>query len=399
VELIAGDTAARLDAPEGHLHHVFTAARAVALDDVGQLVLDAPPSQRRHAGPQHLAVQGVGEAHGGAPPAHHHRHEPPGFQLLERGQAVAALEVGETEALADGEQLQHRETRSVHAGEVLVDEFVQRDRGGQVAHEAPGAAFLHEHATLGGTAHQLGEHLEVAAREASQLPQRGRRDRGAEGAVEQVAELVGCERLDVQPHEVAVAMQAGQPCRGGPPEAVRADRPDEERRARHDERHEHGDRRVVEQVEVVHEQHEPAVARHPAQLGAGAVVQAGALVVAHTEPADEWCRQQMGEGAEWDRLHRLVAHGTGGRPPGTLGVAERFFGQARLADTCRAVQHDAARGAGAVMAVDRAELLGAAGQRPVGERHRSTLAPATRLIPREVMARGAVASTRASART
>ena len=354
----------------------------MALDDVGQLVLDAPPSQRRHAGPQHLAVQGVGEAHGGAPPAHHHRHEPPGFQLLERRQAVAAFEVGEAEPLADGEQLEHGEARHVHAGEVLVDQLVERHRGRQVAHEVPGAAVLHEHAALRGAAHQLGEHLEVAARQAGQLVERGGRHRVAEGAMEQVAELVWRERVEVETNEVAVAVETGETCRRRPPDAVRADRADEERRARHDERHEHGDRRVVEQIEVVHEQHQAVVAGHPAQLGAGAVEQPGALVVAHTESADERRRQEMGEGAERDRLHRLVADGTSGRPSGTLGAAERFLSQAGLADAGRAVQHHAARVAGAVVAADGAERLGAAGQRPLSERHRSTraVAPAARLI-------------------
>jgi kynureninase len=62
--------------------------------------------------------------------------------------------------------------------------------------------------------------------------------------------------------QVAVAVEAGETCGRCPPDAVGADRADEEHRARHDERHQHGDRCVVEQIEVIHQQHEAAVTGH-----------------------------------------------------------------------------------------------------------------------------------------
>ena len=61
------------DAPQGDLDDVLAAPRPVALDDVGQLLLDPPEPQRRHARPQHLAVQRVRQAHRRAPAGDHHR--------------------------------------------------------------------------------------------------------------------------------------------------------------------------------------------------------------------------------------------------------------------------------------------------------------------------------------
>ena len=48
--------------------------------------------------------------------------QPPGFQLLDGVQTVAAFEVGEAEALAHGEQLEHREAGFIDAGKALVDQ-------------------------------------------------------------------------------------------------------------------------------------------------------------------------------------------------------------------------------------------------------------------------------------
>ena len=131
-ELIARHPSARRDPPEGDLDDVLTPSCTVALDDVGELLLDPSEPQRRHAGPQHLAVQRVGEAKRRPPIRHHHRDEPPGLQRLERRQSVAALEVGQTEAFADRQQLEHRQPRRVDTGEVLVDELVERHRRRQV---------------------------------------------------------------------------------------------------------------------------------------------------------------------------------------------------------------------------------------------------------------------------
>ena len=61
-QLVAGNPPAGRDAPQGDLDDVLTAPRTVGLDDVGQLLVDAPQSQRRQPGPQHLAVQRVGQA-------------------------------------------------------------------------------------------------------------------------------------------------------------------------------------------------------------------------------------------------------------------------------------------------------------------------------------------------
>ena len=163
---------------------------------------------------------------------------------------------------------------------MLGHQLVERGGGRQRTGEVPGAAGVGQHAPLASAAHELGEHLQVAAREPGELGAGRRRHRTVEGAVEQGAELVGIERSDLHAHEVPVAVEDGET---GRRRATGAHRPDQEHRPRHDEGNEDGDRRVVEQVEVVDEEHEPVVTGQPPQLGPGGVEQTGALVVADAE--------------------------------------------------------------------------------------------------------------------
>ena len=104
---LAGDLAARGDPPEGDLQDVLAAAGAVGLDDVGQLGLDAAQPQRRQPGPQHLAVERVGEPHGRPAARGDHDDEAARLERLQGGGAVDPLEVGEAEPLAHGQQLEH----------------------------------------------------------------------------------------------------------------------------------------------------------------------------------------------------------------------------------------------------------------------------------------------------
>lgn len=366
-ELLAGDPTAGSDAPQGDLHDVLAAAGAVGLDDVGELLLDPPQPQRRHPCPEHLAVQRVGQAQRRALARHDDRHEPPRLQAFQCRQAVALLEVGQPEALTDGEQLEHRQAGVVDVGEVLVDEVVERHRRRQVADQLPRAPVVDERAAFRGAAHQLGEHLQVAAGQAGELVERGGGHRVVQGAVQQCAELVGAERREVDAGEVPVAFEAGETRRRAAPGA---DGADHERGARHDQRYEHGQRGVVEQVEIVDEQYEPVVAGQAAQLGASPVEQSRPLVLADAEPADQRGRQQVGERPERDRRRRRVADGARRRPAAALRPGQRLLGEARLADAGRSVEHDTAHRAVEVVASDRLQLVGAARQWPRREGHR-----------------------------
>ena len=129
-ELIARYSPAGRDPPERDLDDILTPARSVALDDVGEFLLDPPESQRRHASPEHLAVQRMGEAERRPPVRRHHGHESPGLQGFERRRSMAALEVGQPEALTHGQQFEHRQSCRVDIREMLVDEFVEDDRRG-----------------------------------------------------------------------------------------------------------------------------------------------------------------------------------------------------------------------------------------------------------------------------
>ena len=73
-------------------------------------------------------------------------------------------------------------------------------------------------------------------------------------------ELVVRERFEIETDQVTVALQAAQVRRRRAP---RADRADEEHPSRHDQRHQDRHGRVVEQVQVIHEQDEPIVPRPP----------------------------------------------------------------------------------------------------------------------------------------
>ena len=337
---LAGDLAARGDPPQGDLQHVLAAAGAVGLDHVGQLGLDAPQPQRRQAGPQHLAVERVGQAHG-RPPAR-------GARPRSRPLASSASSVRGAVAAARGRRGRTARTRraaraahgprGVDAGEVLGHQLVERGRGRQRPGQLPGAAGVGQHAAL------------AAPRTSSVSTCRLPPDRRASSARAVSDTGPSSARWSSAPSSSgssgSISMRTRWPSRWrtvsrGRRRATGAHRADQEHGARHDERHEDGDRGVVEQVEVVDEQHQPVVAGQPPQLGAGGVEQAGALVVADAELG------RSGRRAAGGRARRAGSPASpGGRPPArpaaaALGEAQRLLGQARLADAGRAVQHDA----------------------------------------------------------
>jgi hypothetical protein len=205
-----GDGAAGGDAPQSDLHHILTAVGAVGLHHVGQLATDAPLAQRREAGAQHLAVQRVGQPHRGAAPRRHDRDEAARLQRLQPGRAVDALEVGQAEALAHGQELEHGQAGAVDARQVLGHELVEYRRRRQRRREVPHAARLGERAALTGAADELGQQLQVPSGQAGQLVEGLGRHRAVEGPVEQRLQLVGRQRLEVHPHEVPVPFEHGK---------------------------------------------------------------------------------------------------------------------------------------------------------------------------------------------
>ena len=89
-----------------------------------------------------------------------------------------------------------------------------------------------------------------------------------------------------------------------------------------------------------------------------------ALVLADAEVDHQRARQQVGEGAERDRLRGRMADDSFHAPAAALGPAQRLLGQARLADASRALQDDAATGTFAVVAPELLEVSGPPGERP-----------------------------------
>ena len=365
-EAVTRHPAARGDAPHRHLDHVLAAPRAAGLDEVGQLLLDAAPPQGRQPLAQHLAVQRVGQAHRGATPRRHERHEAARLEGVQRRRTVGGLEIGEAEPLAHGQQLEHGEAGVVDPGQVLGDELLQRRRRRQRPGEVPHAPGVEQRASFPGRPHELGEHLEVAAGQPGQLGERVRRHRAVEGPVQQRAELSLGQRRQVQTHDVAVALEGAEPRRRGVRRSYGAQ---QEHRPGHDEWDQYGDRCLVEQVEVVDHQDEALVAGQPAELGSGVVEQGRALVRADAQLEEGGRRQEVGERAEGDRRRRRVADRPLDPVPRLLGEAQRLLGQTGLADTGRAEQHDASTGAFPELTADLLQLCRAPGQRPRSDHH------------------------------
>jgi hypothetical protein len=171
--------------------------------------------------------------------------------------------------------------------------------------------------------------------------------------MEQGAELVGAERPDLHAHEVPVAVEDGELSRRV---SAGAHRSEEEHRPRHHQRDEDGDRRVVEEIEIVHKEHEPVVPGKAAQLDARGVKEPGALVVTDAELGGQVSGQEMGERAQGDLPGRRVPHGPFDSTPPSLGEAQGLLGQAGLADACGTVQDNSRPGSVAVVSAQLLQL-------------------------------------------
>ncbi len=89
-----------------------------------------------------------------------------------------------------------------------------------------------------------------------------------------------------------------------------------------------------------------------------------ALVVSDTEIVHQRDREQVSQGSERDRLRRGVADRPLHRPPGALGPAQGFLGEAGLADTGEALKDDPTTRPVAVEMADLFELGGPPRQGP-----------------------------------
>ena len=174
-QLVAGDLPTGGDAPQGDLDDVLASPwrrgpRRCRRAAAGCAAGAAGGSRARSTSP----YSGWASRTAVRRPGRHDGDQPAGLQRLQRRRPVEPLEVGEPEALADGQQLEHGEAGRVDAGEVLGDELLQgggrRQRRGQL----PGAAGVDEDPSFPRPADQLGQHLQVAARQPGQLGQRRR---------------------------------------------------------------------------------------------------------------------------------------------------------------------------------------------------------------------------------
>jgi hypothetical protein len=128
---------------------------------VRQLALHGAGAENRQLGPEHLAVEGVGEGHLRAAPGRRDAHQTTFLEPLQHPAVEPGLEVGQAEPTGHGEQLQHAAPIVIDAREVVGHELVQARRGGQIA-ETPPVPVPHERLTSQRAADQLAEHLQVA---------------------------------------------------------------------------------------------------------------------------------------------------------------------------------------------------------------------------------------------
>jgi hypothetical protein len=192
------------------VQHVRASTCTVALDDVGQLTLDRAQPKCGQTGPQHLAIERVGESHREPPLARDGDDQSVALERLERARAVDAVEIGKTEPLADSEQLEHGETFRVDTRHVLCDELVEGGARRKGPRELPAATRLHERASVTRCPDQFGQHLQVSPGQPGELRAGPLGHRSVERPVEQRPELVRFERTDLHPHEVTVAVQHRQ---------------------------------------------------------------------------------------------------------------------------------------------------------------------------------------------
>jgi hypothetical protein len=118
-------------------------------------------------------------------------------------------------------------------------------------------------------------------------------------------------------------------------------------------------RGIVEQVRVVHAEHQRAVGTAPTQLGVRAAQQ---VQRAAGDPVT--IRKQVREGTEGDLRQRPVGDHPGGRPTRCGREAERFVSQPGLAHPSCAEQHDATSAVLGDQPVEERHLLRTADQRP-----------------------------------
>ena len=108
---------------------------AQGLQPLGLGQQDCPRPQPRQGGADHLAVQGVGQAH--LPGADGDRHEPGPFQPLQHPGRGGRLEIAELQRLTQGEQLDDGTGPGGQAPDPLLDQIQQPGRGRQPVLQMP----------------------------------------------------------------------------------------------------------------------------------------------------------------------------------------------------------------------------------------------------------------------
>jgi hypothetical protein len=205
--------ASTVQPPQGHADLVLASASPVTVEQVGELTEDLAAPRQRQALTHDLPVERMGEPNGEPAPGRHDDDDPTRFELLERRQPADLLQVGETDRLAGGEQLDGGAAGLVDQLEMLLDQLPKRRRLGQVTHQFPTLAREGQGAAVECSAHQLGEELQVPPRQALQLVEGPPGGRPVEGALQKNIELVVVQGFDIDTGQVAVALELAQATR------------------------------------------------------------------------------------------------------------------------------------------------------------------------------------------
>ncbi len=190
--------------------------------------------------------------------------------------------------------------------------------------------------------------------------------------MQQRHDLVAPERRQCLQQQVLVFQQRSDHRRQ---RATRPHRRHEEDPPIDRERHQNGERHLVQLVDVIDDEQRAALPCFDGELSACPVEQRRPVVVADADSGGQVGRQQVGHGAEWNRLRRRVADHLCRRAVACR--REQLGSKPRLAHSGRAGEDDAARFRVRVQAAEAFEEDPSRGQRP-SKRHVTSVAPSIR---------------------
>jgi hypothetical protein len=345
-----------LHLPGGHPQQVVAAAQVLAAERLGQHAEDRPRPGHRKGGPQHLPVQGVGQAYPRPPPGPFHHQQPGALGGLDGGAVGQELQHHQRQRLPAGGQLDGGALGRPQPVQAGADQLGEAGGAAQATRPAPHLAGAVQGARLQPPEDQLAQEQRVAFGHVNELVARDRVDLAVQGAIQQPLHRLAAQRLHGHPPGQAVLPQRHDRVGGGLAAAHGGHH--HRQRAGHELVDQRG-RGVVEQVRVVHAQHQPLRPGAPGELVGRPAEHLPAL---GTDALGGG--QQVRDRPEGDGGGRAGGGHPGGLPAGAARLGQRLASQSRLADPGRPGEHHPAGGGVEQVAFERLQLAPTANEWP-----------------------------------